>query len=76
MINKVNLVGSWVSIFVLSWLLITKKLPVDALSLTFFAFFLIIAFFATDGNIIVLVIAIAAGAVIGYIVGKNAEKIT
>ena len=43
-------------------------------SILFAVFALIIAFFATGGDMIVLVIAIALGAFIGYMVGKRAEK--
>ena len=43
-------------------------------AILFSVFALIFAFFASDGNIIVLVIAIIVGAALGFLVGKQAEK--
>jgi hypothetical protein len=44
-------------------------------SILFAVFALLVAYFATDGDLTVLIIATAIGAVIGYLIGKNAEKI-
>ena len=37
----------WVSVLILSWLLITRQVPSDALSWLFWVFFLVIAIFAS-----------------------------
>lgn len=44
------------------------------LSILFAVFGLIIAFFAAGDNMIVLIIAAAVGAVVGYMVGRTMEK--
>lgn len=42
-INRINTVMSWGSIFILSWLLILRRIPVDRISVFFFCFFILIA---------------------------------
>ena len=37
---------AWLSVFVLSWLLVGRILPLDALSIAFWLFFLLVALFA------------------------------
>lgn len=44
------------------------------LAILFAVFGLLVGFFASSGNYIALVVGALAGAVIGYIVGKNMEK--
>jgi len=36
---------AWLSVFVLSWLLVGRILPLDALSIAFWLFFLLVALF-------------------------------
>ena len=43
-------------------------------AILFAVFALMVAFFATDGDIVVLLIAVVVGGVIGYLVGKRSEK--
>jgi hypothetical protein len=43
-------------------------------AILFAVFALLVAFFATDGDVTVIVIAVVLGAIIGYFIGKNAEK--
>ena len=43
-------------------------------AILFAVFALMIAYFASDGDVTVLVIAVVVGAVIGYVVGKRSEK--
>lgn len=42
-INRVNLLLSWVSIFILSWLLLFKRLEVNITTVFFFCFFILVA---------------------------------
>ena len=51
-INRVNQVLSWISIFVESWFLLLKRLPVDSISVFFFCFFLLVAFASWAGTVI------------------------
>jgi hypothetical protein len=51
-INRVNTVLSWGSIFVLSWLLLLRRLPVDGISMFFFCFFILVAVGSWMGTVV------------------------
>lgn len=42
-ITRLNMILSWLSIFVEAWLLLLKRMPVDGISVFFFCFFILVA---------------------------------
>lgn len=49
-VSKMVLIGSWVSIFGLSWLMVLKWIPRDVFSWGFFIFFCILAFLSAASD--------------------------
>ena len=51
-ITRLNMILSWLSIFVESWLLLMRRLPVDGISVFFFCFFILVAVGAWLGTVV------------------------
>lgn len=51
-ISRVNMALSWASIFVEAWLLLTKRLEVDKVSVFFFCFFILVAIGSWFGTVV------------------------
>lgn len=51
-INLVNMMLSWISIFILSWFILLRRIPVDGISVFFFCFFILVAVGAWLGTVI------------------------